>query len=126
MLPATDDPPPAQPPPSAQQTWPADVARSDRTACTYVCMRNGVAVSSDQVEVVLNKQLAAIRACALHTSEFHSVPNEVTFGPDGRLRFAVGAYGLKQEMLECMSRIPTPGYFRGPANTRWKCTDYCK
>ena len=119
-------PPPDAPVLDTPSGWPGNVAIADRTACTLVCMENAVATESAQVEVVINKQLGAIRACGQHTSELHAVSSSVTFGPDGRMNMTVNMYGLKPSMRECIAHIPAPGYFKGPANTRWKCTDYCR
>jgi hypothetical protein len=106
--------------------WPDNVPISDRTACTLVCMENAVAAEGSQVEVVINRQLGALRACAQRTNEFHAVSSAITFGPDGRMMMSVNTHGMKPQMRECIARIPAPGYFHGPANTRWKCTDYCR
>jgi len=116
------DAPTVAPPPG----WPAGVAIADRTACTLVCMENGAAAEGGQVEVVIDKQLGALRACALATMEYHSYSSAIVFGPDGRMSMSVNTTGLKPQMRECASHIPAPGYFHGPANTRWKCTDYCR
>ncbi len=106
--------------------WPPSVGIADRTACTLVCMENGASVEGAQVEVVINKQLGALRACALHAMEYHAVSAAVTFGQDGRMMMSVNTRGLKPPMRDCVAQIPAPGYFHGPPNTRWKCTDYCR
>ena len=106
--------------------WPQGVPIADRTACTLVCMENGAAAESGQVEVVIAKQLGALRACAQSSMEFHAIPAAIVFGPDGRMSMSISTVGLKPAMRECASRIPAPGYFHGPPNTRWKCTDYCR
>lgn len=106
--------------------WPHGVAIADRTACTLVCMENAAATESGQVEVVIGKQLGALRACALHSMEFHAVSSAISFAEDGRMTMSVNTNGMKPQMRECVSRIPSPGYFHGPPRTRWKCTDYCR
>ena len=119
-------PPPQAPEVAPPPGWPAGVGIADRTACTLVCMENAAAVESGQVEVVVGKQLGALRQCALHAMEFHAVSSAITFGPDGRMTMSVNTRGLKSQMRDCAAQIPAPGYFHGPANTRWKCTDYCR
>lgn len=116
------DAPTVAPPPG----WPQGVAIADRTACSLVCMENGAAADGGQVEVVIGKQLGALRACALHSMEYHAISSSITFGQDGRMTMTVNTSALKPQMRECASHIPAPGYFHGPPNTRWKCTDYCR
>lgn len=121
-------PPPVAPPstqPSGPQSWPAAVGIADRTQCTYRCMNNGTAVDSADLERALNKQLGAIRQCSVQTSEYRTMSSDVSFGPDGRLNFSIDVGAARGAMKQCIARIPAPGYFKGPANQRWKCSDYC-
>lgn len=89
-------------------------------------MNNSQPVDSEDLERHLAKQLGAIRQCARASSENRVLPSMATFGADGRLVFTIEAGGVRRSMQECVSHIPAPGYFKGPANTQWKCADYCQ
>lgn len=89
-------------------------------------MEGGAAADSEDLERHLNKQLGAMRQCAHQSSEYRSIPMEASFGPDGRLVFTVDVNSARRSMQECVAKIPSPGYFKGPANRRLKCADYCQ
>jgi hypothetical protein len=88
-------------------------------------MNNSQAVDSSDLERHLSRQLGAIRQCARQSTESRVMSSAATFGPDGKLVFTLNTGGVRGSMQECVSHIPAPGYFKGPLNTQWKCTDYC-
>jgi len=89
-------------------------------------MNNGQSVDSSDLERHLSKQLGAIRQCAHAASETRVVVSNASFGADGRLAFTIDVGRVRPAMQQCVAQIPSPGYFKGPSNTQWKCTDYCQ
>ena len=122
---STSTSPPTSTPPVAA-AWPASVGLADRTPCSYRCMNNGQSVDSADLERHLSKQLGAIRQCSRQSNENRVVQSDAQFGADGRLTFTIESGAVRRQMQECMSRIPSPSYFKGPLNTHWKCADYCQ
>ncbi len=123
---ATATPTPNPTPTAVPAAWPASVGLADRTACSYRCMNNAQAVDSGDLERHLSKQLGAIRQCARSSSENRVVQSDATFGPDGKLTFTIETGSVRRPMQDCMARIPSPSFFKGPLNTHWKCADYCQ